>query len=353
MFMVESGGGNSGGKMVKIGETQGRPGKNPPRNVEEETGVSFDSVFDGVLIHDPETGAILDVNRRACEMWGFSKQEMLKMGIKDLSLDVPPFDQISGLVWIKNASYKPHVFEWRCKDHAGRPFWAEINIRSDTVKGQRVVVACAHDINIRKEAELKRHHAIAGIEALFRAINDSISLLDLNGSILQANHAMCRLLACPREKIIGRKCHELFHCSSEFIPGCPMKRMIQSKHRESLELNEGDQWFLITADPMFDEKGELIGCVHVVRDISDQKRLAIEREELLEKLRAAHTEIKTLHGLLPICASCKCIRDDRGYWIQIESYIETRSEAHFSHGICPDCAKKLYPTYYTHKNQQD
>ncbi|MDJ0876752.1 MAG: response regulator, partial [Desulfobacterales bacterium] len=61
------------------------------------------------------------------------------------------------------------------------------------------------------------------------------------------------------------------------------------------------------------------------------------------KLLAALKEIKILSGLLPICAACKKIRDDKGYWNQIESYINEHSEAEFSHSICPDCAQNLYP----------
>ena len=60
------------------------------------------------------------------------------------------------------------------------------------------------------------------------------------------------------------------------------------------------------------------------------------------EMREALSNVKTLSGLLPICASCKKIRDDKGYWKQIESYVRDHSEAEFSHGICPDCAKKLY-----------
>jgi len=63
------------------------------------------------------------------------------------------------------------------------------------------------------------------------------------------------------------------------------------------------------------------------------------------KLQNAHNEIKTLSGLLPICASCKKIRDDKGYWNTIEIYIQNHSDAKFSHGICPKCKKKLYPEY--------
>ena len=61
------------------------------------------------------------------------------------------------------------------------------------------------------------------------------------------------------------------------------------------------------------------------------------------ELKKAHDEIQILSGMLPICASCKKIRDDKGYWNKIESYIQEHSEAEFSHGMCPDCAKKLYP----------
>ena len=64
--------------------------------------------------------------------------------------------------------------------------------------------------------------------------------------------------------------------------------------------------------------------------------------KMLRKLTKALTEVKTLSGLLPICASCKKIRDDSGYWGQIEEYIFEHSNAQFSHGICPECMKKLY-----------
>ena len=65
-----------------------------------------------------------------------------------------------------------------------------------------------------------------------------------------------------------------------------------------------------------------------------------------EKLKNALTELKVLQGMLPICANCKKIRDDKGYWNQIETYISKHSEAIFSHSMCPDCAKKFYPEIY-------
>jgi len=72
----------------------------------------------------------------------------------------------------------------------------------------------------------------------------------------------------------------------------------------------------------------------------------MERERLIHELQEALAKVKKLSGFLPICASCKKIRNDQGYWMQIEAYIRDHSEAEFSHGICPECMKKLYPDYY-------
>jgi hypothetical protein len=76
-----------------------------------------------------------------------------------------------------------------------------------------------------------------------------------------------------------------------------------------------------------------------------RKRAQIEKDNLIDELKDALNKVKALSGLLPICSSCKNIRDDNGYWNQIESYIKTNSDAEFSHSICPKCAKKLYPDF--------
>lgn len=80
-------------------------------------------------------------------------------------------------------------------------------------------------------------------------------------------------------------------------------------------------------------------------EIFERKRAQDEREQLIVELQEALAHVKTLSGLLPICASCKKIRDDKGYWNQIESYIRKHSSAEFTHSCCPECAKELYPEY--------
>jgi hypothetical protein len=108
----------------------------------------------------------------------------------------------------------------------------------------------------------------------------------------------------------------------------------------------GISHFEATTSPLRDATGEIIAGIMVVRNVDQRKKLEQERENLIHDLQEALANIKTLSGLIPICANCKKIRKDSGYWEQIESYICDHSEARFSHGICPKCAKELYPDFF-------
>jgi PAS domain-containing protein len=90
----------------------------------------------------------------------------------------------------------------------------------------------------------------------------------------------------------------------------------------------------------------------IVRDITVRKNAEEEKERLIKELQEALGQVRELSGLLPICASCKSIRDDKGYWTRLEAYLSEHSKAEFSHGICPDCARKLYPEYCAHLDRQ-
>jgi hypothetical protein len=87
-------------------------------------------------------------------------------------------------------------------------------------------------------------------------------------------------------------------------------------------------------------------------EIIEHKRLEEERERLIAELRGALDNVKTLSGFLPICASCKKIRDDQGYWNQIESYLHDHTDIDFTHSICPECSKQLYPEYHRDADQR-
>jgi len=81
----------------------------------------------------------------------------------------------------------------------------------------------------------------------------------------------------------------------------------------------------------------------LAREIAEHKQAKDALEEERRRLQKALDEVRTLRGIVPICSSCKKIRDDKGYWNQVEKYVSDHTEAEFSHGICPDCAKKMYP----------
>lgn len=81
-------------------------------------------------------------------------------------------------------------------------------------------------------------------------------------------------------------------------------------------------------------------------------RMLSQQEKLVGDLQKALSEIKTLRGILPICSSCKRVRDDKGYWNLVETYVEAHSEAQFTHGFCPDCVRRLYPELLEGKPEQ-
>jgi PAS domain S-box-containing protein len=95
-----------------------------------------------------------------------------------------------------------------------------------------------------------------------------------------------------------------------------------------------ERWFSFHVSPFRE------GISVLFRDISRRKNAEAERERLIRELQAALTQVRTLRGLIPICAWCKKIRNDRGYWEQLEGYIKSHSEADFTHGMCPDCARE-------------
>jgi PAS domain S-box-containing protein len=113
-----------------------------------------------------------------------------------------------------------------------------------------------------------------------------------------------------------------------------------------VENKEGKSFVVeVSASNVTSSSGKLAGRMASFVDITKRKEIEADREKLIGKLQDALKKIKTLRGIIPICAACKKIRDDKGYWNQIEIYLKEHSEADFSHGICPECVKKLYPDF--------
>jgi PAS domain-containing protein len=169
-------------------------------------------------------------------------------------------------------------------------------------------------------------------EALIHTIADGVVILDRADRVIYANTAA----------------HDHLGMSPD-ANAIPSSVRIPERNRSSAPwLGEmavpgrKTRWIDVRVDPIADRWGDEAGRLVVTRDITVRKVLEEERERLIGELKSALNEVRTLEGLLPICASCKKVRDDKGYWSQIDVYLRTRAAVEFTHGICPDCDARLY-----------
>jgi PAS domain S-box-containing protein len=177
------------------------------------------------------------------------------------------------------------------------------------------------------------------------ASDQTVSLINRKG---------CEVLGCDEKEIVGKNWFDTFiperiRNEVKAVFDALMAGKIETvEYFENPVLTKsGEERMIAWHNSVFrDEQGNILATLSSGEDITERKRIEEEREKLIHELREALAHVKTLSGLVPICASCKKIRDDKGYWNQIESYIEKHSAAEFSHGICPECARKLYPQLY-------
>lgn len=111
----------------------------------------------------------------------------------------------------------------------------------------------------------------------------------------------------------------------------------------SYEMTVRERVFEAHVEPLRSSEGTIAGCLGIALDITGRTQAERAREILICELQTALDNIKTLRGLLPICAACNKIRDNQGRWEFLETYIQSHSEAQFTHSICPQCTEKLYP----------
>ncbi len=174
-------------------------------------------------------------------------------------------------------------------------------------------------------------------DLLVEQMADGLIVLDAQDRVQDANPTALRLLG-PRAKVIGR-------AAAEALASCPAIARTAAQAEESprdVQVGEG-RYYELRIAAVRDAQGELAGRMLHLRDITRRRQAEQEKERLIRELQQALADVKTLHGLLPICASCKKIRNDQGYWQNLEGYISEHSEAEFSHGLCPDCLRRLYP----------
>ncbi len=144
------------------------------------------------------------------------------------------------------------------------------------------------------------------------------------------------------KNVVGKKVSEVIpgirESNPEFFEIYGRVSLTGNSEKAELFLDSLGIWFSLS---VYSPEREYF--VAVFDNVTVRKLAEQEQQKLIEDLQKALSEVKKLSGFLPICASCKKIRDDKGYWSEVERYIGEHSEAQFSHGICPDCIRKLYP----------
>ena len=206
-----------------------------------------------------------------------------------------------------------------------------------------------HNLQVKIQERLKIHEELEFVarqwSKIFDTITDFVSVHDKNMKLVRVNRALVSFLGREPEELLGKYCYEIMHNRDKPWPDCPHVKAIETGKAMSAEIEDSyiGLPLNITCSPLIHEDGNLMGSVHIARDISMQKKATNQREELINQLEETLSKVKQLSGFLPICASCKKIQDDKGYWTQVEEFIRDHSEAEFSHSICPACARKLYP----------
>lgn len=185
---------------------------------------------------------------------------------------------------------------------------------------------------------------------ILNALDKPILAIDRRYRIVSANKAACRVFCLTLNNIIGKECFTVAHkvdtpCWRTEMH-CPVKVAFELKEKTRViheHIHAGKAVIEeVVAFPVFDAQGNVKFIVEELNDVTE----LLHSKEIIKHLQR---EINTLRGIIPICAACKKVRDDKGYWQQVETYIRDRSEAEFSHAICPDCADKLYPEFVRKK----
>jgi PAS domain S-box-containing protein len=180
---------------------------------------------------------------------------------------------------------------------------------------------------------------------LFNRALDALLIINGDtGRILEANHTTETLLGYKESELADKPFSMLFSDQSEpdFTKTIEKVRMYDNVIVETFRRSDGTDCVMDITVNMIPWGKDSVFLV-ALRDVSERVKAEKERESLVKELQEAMEKIKTLKGIVPICAHCKKIRNDEGFWQQVEVYVHEHSEAEFSHGICPECIRELYP----------
>jgi len=255
------------------------------RQSEENYRALFDSTVIGTIVIDAETKKLVMANKAATEMLGFSSPEEF-IGLDALA-NIPPEDKenigkLMATDMFEQDLRQTREFQVPTKD--GREIWISASAAQIIHDGKMAGLACFTDITERKRAEEAIRRAAEEWRETFDSITDAISIHDRDFKILRANKAFADIFHKKPSQIIGRHCYEI-HKGNKPHTGCPHKHTLATKEPAAAEFYESNmgKYLLESTSPIFDEKGEVVGTVHITRDITEQKQQS-ERLMMADRL---------------------------------------------------------------------
>ncbi len=241
-----------------------------------------------------------------------------------------------------------HEYRFRHKDGSWRWIYDELRLNRDEKGNPKDILGCIVDVTERKQAEEALRKEKAFSETAINSLPGIFYLFDEKGRFLRWNLNAIVATGYSGEEMSRMHPPDFFTGEGKEKVGAAIQEVFEKGEawvEADLISKDGSQTpYLFTGRLFYSENQKYLAGMGI--DISERKRVEEDRERLIQEMKLALEKVKTLSGMLPICASCKKIRDDKGYWTQIESYIRAHSEVEFSHGICPECMKKLYPDDY-------
>lgn len=209
------------------------------------------------------------------------------------------------------------------------------------------VLEISRDITLQKLFQIELGKSEEKYRKLFEGSNDGIIIHDLDGKIVNANTKALEQFGYTADEFIGLNIQDL-HPESILKKSKKAFKKIMEKGSVKFDIEfikKNSRVFAAEVSSSMFVVADMTFVQGFVRDITKRKKTEKEKQKLIKKLNIALDEVNQLSGLLPICSYCKKIRDDDGYWSQLESYISKHSGVKFSHGICADCVKKHYPDF--------
>jgi diguanylate cyclase (GGDEF)-like protein/PAS domain S-box-containing protein len=250
----------------------------------------FDSANDAIFIHDGATGAIVDVNGKMAEMYGYTAAEAGNLSVAEISSGQAPYIQENALTRIRQAAAgEPQLFEWLAKDKHGRGFWVEVSLKRAVIGGQDRVLAIVRDITARRHAEEELKTTVASLENTITSSVDPIAIVDAHGRFTRWNQAAEQVYGFNAQDLASKTAFEFYADQGA------LETMLSQLRRDgfvrgyeiSLQKKDGAiAPFSLSIRLFRDEDGKSTGSVCVSRDLSESSKSLAAMEQMNAKLQA-------------------------------------------------------------------